>query len=701
MVMEVMRNMSDNKYYEVILGALLHDIGKFYQKDNRKGTQTIDTQGSHPSISARFIEHFRPQLTQVGFDVDTVKEIVQRHHSNDKNFEPELLSQYAPDQYKWYCELVDRADTLSSNERVFEEISNTGTGSSQAIKVEGAVEGGGNYSTRTLTSIFSLVSKTSEIYGQSVGLYREVADKVLPNNNKSTSEINGRHIQNFEREFGQITTSCSKLDFINKVDKLLEKYLWCIPCDAYSKVVTDISLYDHLKTTAALADVIFKQGKLKNNTFGLLHIVVKNPDKYILRPDSKRDIREKAGWLGDQFRQLISRILTDEINGANLQGTNCSVVYKSAYSTLLMYDSKVDKISEVVRANTDLIKETHLETYFEASYSVFIDKEIYTTYKQISSMQKELHQGYSDTPDKKIVTLSSILTSNGEWNNSVNTEESIDRTSSNLQEDTEDSINKSHDTYAMVAFNYGNIQSVLDGIQQISSDTINKWSASGEVIVSGIELGLGTISRQATVYRSINNVTDLSKWFSDGIVLRQTENQSVILIPLVKLGSRIDRYINTILGLSIGTINVKVNIRTLRLSDEIENIYLHLVSDNSTASITYNGIELKSSALNQIDTLLHLVRSESKSKVSALYKLRSYIGEYKDYISGKAVRPICISRYFHRYATNSLKLKDPNLDKFVNKQFLAAEQNKQVSDLFLILDTIITDALHIEKQEEA
>ena len=30
--------------------------------------------------------------------------------------------------------------------------------------------------------------------------------------------------------------------------------------------------------------------------------------------------------------------------------------------------------------------------------------------------------------------------------------------------------------------------------------------------------------------------------------------------------------------------------------------------------------------------------------------------EYKDYLAGKESRPICVSRYFHRYATNSVKL---------------------------------------------
>lgn len=232
MVMEVVHDMTDNKYYEVILGALLHDIGKFYQKDSRRGSQTIDTQGKHPLISARFIEHFRTQLAQAGFDVDLVKEIVQRHHSDSTHFEPELLSQSAPEQYKQYCVLVDRADTLSSNERGFQEIDDrqaSGKAPSKAIKVEGTVKDGGNYSTRTLTSIFSLASKTSEIYGQSVGLYSDVADQVSPNNNKSTSEINGRHIKNFEAEFGKLDTSGTKLDYINRVDKLLEKYLWCIP----------------------------------------------------------------------------------------------------------------------------------------------------------------------------------------------------------------------------------------------------------------------------------------------------------------------------------------------------------------------------------------------------------------------------------------------------------------------------------------
>lgn len=699
MAMEVVHDMTDNKYYEVILGALLHDIGKFYQKDSRRGSQTIDTQGKHPLISARFIEHFRTQLVQAGFDVDLVKEIVQRHHSDSTHFEPELLSQSAPAQYKQYCVLVDRADTLSSNERGFQEIDDSqasGKAPSKAIKVEGTVKDGGNYSTRTLTSIFSLASETSEIYGQSVGLYSDVADQVSPNNNKSTSEINGRHIKNFEAEFGKLDTSGTKLDYINRVDKLLEKYLWCIPCDAYSKVVTDISLYDHLKTTAALADVIFRQGSFKNNTFGLMQVTIKNPDRYTLKPDNEKGIKGKAGLLEAQFNHLISKLLTDDTTGVELQGTNCNLVYKSAYSALLVYNGKIDNMTKVAEANTRLIKETQLETYFEASYSVFSDTEIYKTYKQISEMQKELQQGYSNNPNKKLITLESILTSNGGWKDTVD----VGDTKANLQVKDNSEIAKSHDTYAMVVFNYENMQSVLDGIQQISSDTINKWSASGEVIASGIELGLGTISRQATVYRSINNITNLSSWFSNGIMLSQNEKQSVILVPLVGVGAKIENYINKVNGLSIGTIKVRVNIRTLRLSDEIENVYRHLISDDSTADINYNGISLTSKDLVNTDTLLSLIRTASKSKSSALFKLRGYVREYKDYLAGKESRPICVSRYFHRYATNSVKLPNNELDSFIYKQFLKIEQGGEPGKLFLTLDTIITDALHIERQEE-
>lgn len=63
-----------NIYYDVILGVLLHDIGKFYQKGKSVSEAGINATGQHPLISARFVEHFRDIIGAAGFDVDLVKE---------------------------------------------------------------------------------------------------------------------------------------------------------------------------------------------------------------------------------------------------------------------------------------------------------------------------------------------------------------------------------------------------------------------------------------------------------------------------------------------------------------------------------------------------------------------------------------------------------------------------------------------------
>lgn len=84
----------DPNYRSLVLAALLHDIGKLYQR----GEFPADfVEGQHPRIGATFISAFRDFFAQFQIDPDLVQTLVQRHHQNDRAFPPDLRAQDTPD----------------------------------------------------------------------------------------------------------------------------------------------------------------------------------------------------------------------------------------------------------------------------------------------------------------------------------------------------------------------------------------------------------------------------------------------------------------------------------------------------------------------------------------------------------------------------------------------------------------------------
>jgi CRISPR-associated protein Csm1 len=104
----------DNREYQtVVLGGLLHDIGKLLQR----GTfGVIDIKGKHPAISANFISAFADVFNPI-CDVSLLKTLVQKHHESPY-FEPELnVSSITDSHIRTLATLVSLADNLSSSER--------------------------------------------------------------------------------------------------------------------------------------------------------------------------------------------------------------------------------------------------------------------------------------------------------------------------------------------------------------------------------------------------------------------------------------------------------------------------------------------------------------------------------------------------------------------------------------------------------
>jgi len=237
-------NMDRKEYQTVILGSLLHDIGKFLQR----GSFTELDNVKHPKRSGEFISAFKSLFTEIT-DTDLLQTLAERHHEHP-SFRPELSVQDLPEgRSRILAHLVSLADNLSSSER-----------GDKSVTYQ-------DYKATPLSSVFARVS-TDQKKGNTALRYHPVPFEdseslkhAFPEDLSSfapgeMTEI----IKSFGKEFQGLSTTINKSSFdcvLTHLMGMLNKYTWCIPANTQEEN-PDVSLFDHLKTTAAIASSLYR-----------------------------------------------------------------------------------------------------------------------------------------------------------------------------------------------------------------------------------------------------------------------------------------------------------------------------------------------------------------------------------------------------------------------------------------------------------
>jgi len=236
------------EYQTVILAAFLHDIGKFLGRGDFK----ILDKGQHPGFSSTFISAHDSFFSTIA-DVSLLKELVQKHHENSRAFPPEYLVQSIEDGHtRTLATLVSKADNLASSER--------GEASEQYQ----------DYKATPLCSVIERLDRETDI-----GLRLRFHPNPLPSTTTNTraaifatefaeyqpGEMN-KLLESFGHSFTKFIKDSGKkhLDFdcfSNHLTNLVYTHTWCIPSNTQEKV-PDVSLFDHLKATAAIAACLYQ-----------------------------------------------------------------------------------------------------------------------------------------------------------------------------------------------------------------------------------------------------------------------------------------------------------------------------------------------------------------------------------------------------------------------------------------------------------
>jgi len=208
--------------------------------------------GQHPRFSVEFVEAFPEVFARVS-DAPLLQELVQRHHNDREHFASEFLVQNIEDRHvRTLAALVSKADRLSSSQ--------PGAGFEQWQ----------DYRETALTSILERVNRVDIENPQ---LRYHVRTLQPPPSLEVTfpdefptfgqGELN-QHITEFREDFHRLFQN-GKIGAVDTTDfeclisymlNVLYKYAWCIPSNT-QEAIPDVSLYDHLKTTAAVASCLY------------------------------------------------------------------------------------------------------------------------------------------------------------------------------------------------------------------------------------------------------------------------------------------------------------------------------------------------------------------------------------------------------------------------------------------------------------
>lgn len=254
-----------SEYRLLILASLLHDIGKFYQRtgakfDWRKEGDNYDFENFtrkirdgqstkythvHGAYTAKFFREYLSQYDEAGV-------IAALHHVPENAIN---------ERQKFLAKLLTLADRMSSGERVEREED----------------EESGKPAEEPLTSIFSQVKlegkegKDKEDYKDyRAGEIREFYMPLSPldrtlnglfpvsSRKEAFNNLSGQEAyKNLWNEFIKELNLLNKDEILSSIYYLLLKYTLTIPSSVYREK-PDISLFHHLKSTAALAACLYQ-----------------------------------------------------------------------------------------------------------------------------------------------------------------------------------------------------------------------------------------------------------------------------------------------------------------------------------------------------------------------------------------------------------------------------------------------------------
>lgn len=237
---------------EILLGGLLHDVGKFMQRSHPRAHRFPEATERMRQLICPFnkrtgqFTHAHALWTQAFFDTvslawpkgihgATVAALARSHHH------PSSLEEKIIQQADWLSSGLDRPAT------------DTESGLSRSLHMP-------------LLSVFESLDTEAEhrpAFGHDLAPLGQDVSRAFP---IPLAELDGDEGRDREKAYADLWTHFAKEmeqvnattvpAFVSAISSLLMRFTWCIP--ASTRDLPDVSLYDHLKSTAAIAVCIHR-----------------------------------------------------------------------------------------------------------------------------------------------------------------------------------------------------------------------------------------------------------------------------------------------------------------------------------------------------------------------------------------------------------------------------------------------------------
>ncbi|OJV38785.1 MAG: type III-A CRISPR-associated protein Cas10/Csm1 [Bacteroidales bacterium 36-12] len=368
----------DDKRNLIYLAGLLHDIGKFYQRADQPFSDAyaelsdyskklandicpINDQGrfgyQHVVWTNEFFEKNRSKFESIPgikanlyntTNEDCLENLACNHHK------PQSVMQAIITMADWWSAGIDRRNASEQAEAKDED-----------TKINW---GKTRYKEIPLYSVFNTIHSGKGQHGFPL-VPMDISGKSFPKaiHNKEDGILQEDYKilwDKFIEEFNELPVD-SINGFTESLTYLLKKYTWCIPSNTMD--MANVSLFDHLKTTAAFADCIAmyydehsdnfnwdntnKRLSLKNDKYPvvLLGCDISGIQKFIYNISSRKaatSLKGRSFYLQLMIDAIIQRIIMHK----DIQATNGHVVYSSGgkfYMILPNTEKVIHAIKEI------------------------------------------------------------------------------------------------------------------------------------------------------------------------------------------------------------------------------------------------------------------------------------------------------------------------------------------------------------------
>ncbi|MCF0260186.1 MAG: type III-A CRISPR-associated protein Cas10/Csm1 [Erysipelotrichaceae bacterium] len=329
----------NQKAIEAAYGALLHDIGKFYQRTYLRSDLSKEERSLCRFNPAGYYSHLHS-----GYTSRFLRESLKLYNEFEKTVS-EHHQPYSIPLSKW----IVQADHIASRIDRSDEDSDTEEQNNRNKR---------NFQTIRLSSVFSLLDfgkpKTAAGFSLRPLSDGQYPSPIKPNLTREQSvEEYSQLFDDFSQKVKEQGASLQKAIDRNAFDHMygiLQEYTTSIPASTFEGNDTFVSLFDHLKLTAAIASCLAIG---ESETFHMLEFDVSGIQNFIFKvfegKESQGDIAKSL-----RGRSLFVSLITDYLMYSYLNAfdlTQANIIFQTGGGALLLlpdvphYEQMVEELS--------------------------------------------------------------------------------------------------------------------------------------------------------------------------------------------------------------------------------------------------------------------------------------------------------------------------------------------------------------------